>query len=128
MIPYIEIFPSFSVDDLKKAKTFYENIVGIPVAETPNGLILQIAVDQFAFIYPSPTHTPATYTILNFRVENVAATVDSLTAKGIEFLKYDGKIKTDDKGIKNTPDGPVVAWFTDPAGNILAVMEPMPLK
>jgi predicted enzyme related to lactoylglutathione lyase len=125
MIPFTEIFSSFSVNDIKKAKNFYEDTVGIPVNETPQGLLLQIAVDHFAFVYLSPTHQPATFTVLNFRVDDVERTVDRLTATGVKFLQYDGNAKTNEKGIKRTPNGPVVAWFTDPAGNILSIMEPM---
>ena len=126
MIPFTEIFPSFSVDDLKKAKAFYRDVVGIPVSELPNGLSLQIAVDHFAFVYPSTNHKPAEFTVLNFRVDSVDEAVDELNKMGVEMLQYGGSIATDAKGVKRHGPGPVVAWFKDPAGNILSVMEQMP--
>jgi hypothetical protein len=85
-------------------------------------LVLHLAGDRNTIIYPKPDFTPATYTILNFPVANVEETVDELTSRGVRFEHYDG-FEQDEKGIARGQDGPTIAWFTDPAGNILAVLE-----
>jgi len=74
------------------------------------------------FIYPKPNHSPATFTVLNFLVDDIETTVDELSDKGVKFEHYDGEIKTDAKGIHRN-GGPTIAWFKDPAGNILSVVE-----
>ncbi len=115
-------FASFSVNDIQKAKTFYSETLGLEVKDEMMGLIsLNIAGGARILIYPKPNHTPATFTVLNFPVDNIESAVDSLTKLGITFLQYEGEIKTDEKGI--THGDPKVAWFNDPAGNILSVLE-----
>ena len=113
-------FSSFSVDDLSKAKEFYDKTLGVNIAETPNGLGLHLAGGGEVFIYPKPNHVPATFTVLNFRVDNIEQTVDDLTARGVQFEHYEGEMPTDEKGIFRGV-GPLIAWFKDPAGNILSV-------
>ena len=119
-------FSSFSVDDLKKADGFYSDTLGIEVSEMPEGLDLQLAGGGHVFLYLKPNHVPATFTVLNFQVDNIDQAVDELTGLGIEFESYEGEIKTDDKGIfrgKAQGKGPDIAWFKDPAGNVLSVIE-----
>lgn len=116
-------FSGFSVNDIGKAKAFYGETLGLNVSESDGMLSLNIAGGIPILIYPKDNHTPATYTILNFPVDNVEQTVDELTRRGVRFEHYDyGEIKTDDKGIMRG-SGPTIAWFTDPAGNILSVIE-----
>lgn len=115
-------FSSFSVDDLEKAKEFYSTVLGIEVKELPEmGLELHIAGSNPIFLYPKEkNHVPATYTILNFPVENVEKAVDELVAKGIKFEHYP-EMGTDEKGISRW-ESHAMAWFKDPAGNILSVL------
>lgn len=117
-----EAFSSFSVNDIQKAKAFYEQTLGLKVSEKPEGLELQEPGGGSVFLYAKPNHAPATFTVLNFIVEDIEAAVDELTKQGVRFEQYDGEIKTDDKGIHRN-GGPVIAWFKDPAGNILSVLE-----
>jgi catechol 2,3-dioxygenase-like lactoylglutathione lyase family enzyme len=122
-------FSSFSVDDLKKAREFYGKTLGLKVSEKPEGLELQLAPGAPAFIYPKPNHTPASFTILNFPVDDIDRAVDELSKKGVRFEHYDlGDIKTDERGIAHPGEsgGPTIAWFKDPAGNILSVLEGAP--
>ncbi|HEY3198035.1 MAG TPA: VOC family protein [Nitrospirales bacterium] len=120
-------FSSFSVDDPQKAKTFYGQTLGLKVSEVPEmqGLLqLHLAGGNMILIYPKANHTPATFTIINFPVSDVEQTVDELTRLGVRFERYDDKnIKTDAKGISRG-QGPDIAWFKDPAGNILSVLKP----
>ncbi|HEV8081997.1 MAG TPA: VOC family protein [Chitinophagaceae bacterium] len=120
-------FSSFSVNDIQKAKEFYGKTLGIEVTDNPMGLIeLHIGGGNNIMIYPKPDHASATFTILNFPVDNIDKAVDELIAKGIVFEQYEGEIKTDKKGIARSTDksmGPNIAWFKDPAGNILSVIE-----
>ena len=117
-------FQSFSVDDLAKARAFYHDTLGLDVAEKPEGLEVEVGGGNKVFVYPKPDHKPATFTILNFAVDNVDTAVDRLKATGITFEKYDQPgIKTDDRGIARDSGGPAIAWFKDPAGNILSVLE-----
>jgi catechol 2,3-dioxygenase-like lactoylglutathione lyase family enzyme len=117
-------FFSYSVKDLQRAKEFYANTLGLDVRDTPEGLGLQLAGGGSAFLYPKPNHEPATFTVLNFRVDDVDKAVDALTAKGIRFEQYDmPNLKTDAKGISRG-HGPTIAWFKDPDGNILSVVQP----
>lgn len=113
-------FSGFSVDDLQKAKEFYSQTLGLDVSET-NGLVeLHIAGGTHILIYPKPDHTPATFTILNFPVSNIEQTVDDLTARGVRMeIYFEGQ---DERGISRG-GGPNIAWFKDPAGNILSVLE-----
>lgn len=116
-----EAFSGFAVDDLAAAKKFYADTLGVEVSENPAGLTLHIAGSRPVFVYPKPDHTPATYTILNFPVDDIDAAVDDLAARGVEFLKYDG-FGQDGKGISRG-GGPAIAWFTDPAGNVISVLQ-----
>lgn len=119
-------FSSFSVNDIAKAKQFYQDTLGLDVADRNGLLELHLKGDGNIMIYPKPNHTPATFTVLNFGVDNVEKAVDDLTAKGVKFEHYDmEQLKTDEKGISRGNGGPTIAWFTDPAGNILSVVEPM---
>ncbi len=116
-------FSTFSVNDLRKAKDFYGRVLGLEVSDMPEGLALRIAGGATIFIYPKPNHTPATFTILNFPVDDIEKAVDELTELGVVFEQYDEPIKTDEKGIHRGEEGPTIAWFKDPAGNILSVLE-----
>ena len=117
-------FSSFSVDDLKKAKEFYGDKLGLDIAETKEGLELNTG-DNAVFIYAKPNHTPASFTVLNFPVEDIEAAIDELNSLGISLEHYNlPDIKTDERGIARPPHGPTIAWFKDPAGNILSVVQP----
>ena len=116
-------FSGFSVDNLQKAKEFYSQILGLEVSVMNDLLNLHIAGGGRILIYPKPNHTPATFTILNFPVDNVEQAVDELAMLGVRFEHYDeANLKTDEKGIFRG-GGPKIAWFRDPAGNILSVLE-----
>jgi predicted enzyme related to lactoylglutathione lyase len=116
-------FSGFAVDDIGKAKQFYSETLGLEVTEENDLLTLHIAGDRPILVYPKPDHTPATFTILNFPVEDIESTVDQLAARGVDFERYEGTpIATDEKGIFRG-GGPLIAWFTDPAGNVLSVVE-----
>jgi catechol 2,3-dioxygenase-like lactoylglutathione lyase family enzyme len=115
-------FSGFSVDDLPRAKAFYGETLGIPVGEENGLLRLRVAGGNETVVYPKPGHEPASFTILNFPVADIEAAVDELTARGVAFERYDG-FEQDEKGISRNPGGPPIAWFRDPAGNILAVLE-----
>jgi len=119
-------FSSFSVNDVKKAKDFYGQTLGVDVSEEEEGLALNIDSGLQVFIYPKPNHKPATFTVLNFQVADVKRAVDELTRRGVRFESFEGEIKTDEKGIhwgEQKGQGPNVAWFKDPAGNFLSVIE-----
>jgi predicted enzyme related to lactoylglutathione lyase len=123
MFENTKAFSGFSVDDIEAAKQFYGETLGIRVSELGAGLLtLHIAGDRDIIVYPKPNHEPATFTILNFPVDDIDQAVDELSRRGIEFLRYDG-FSQDDKGIARGDEGPPIAWFTDPAGNILAVLQ-----
>ena len=115
-------FSGFSVDDIARAKDFYGTTLGLEVNDEPAGLRLRLAGGTSVFIYPKPNHTPATYTVLNFLVDDIEEAVDELSARGIRFERYEG-IEADERGIARDNYGPPIAWFTDPAGNILSVLE-----
>ena len=112
-------FSGFSVDDLEVAAKFYGETLGLRVSEEHGMLYLHIAGDRDTLIYPKEDHTPATFTILNFPVEDIDSAVDQLAARGIRFETVDG---ADEKGIFRSR-GPAIAWFKDPAGNILSVLQ-----
>jgi catechol 2,3-dioxygenase-like lactoylglutathione lyase family enzyme len=115
-------FSSFSVNDLQKAKEFYRETLGVEVKTDAEGLELHFPGNTI-FIYPKQNHVPATFTVLNFPVKNIEEAVDDLTRRGVRFEKYtEGELKTDEKGIFRG-DGPTIAWFKDPAGNFLSVIE-----
>jgi catechol 2,3-dioxygenase-like lactoylglutathione lyase family enzyme len=115
-------FSGFSVDDLERAKQFYGETLGLNVSENPAGLELQLGGGATVFVYPKPNHEPATFTVLNFQVANIEQAVDDLTAAGVRFERYDG-VESDERGISRGGGGPTIAWFKDPAGNILSVLE-----
>ncbi|HZI68630.1 MAG TPA: VOC family protein [Hanamia sp.] len=123
MLNQSKAFSSFSVHDIQIAKDFYGGVLGLKVSDNPMGLIeLDFGADHKTMIYPKPDHKPATFTVLNFPVADIEKTVDELTSKGVVFEQYD-YLQTDDRGISRDPRGPKVAWFKDPAGNILSVVE-----
>ena len=116
-------FSGFSANDTEKAKEFYGRTLGLKVSETNGLLTLHLAGGSNVLIYPKPNHTPATFTVLNFPVDDMDQAVDELTKRGVRFEIYDlPDLKTDNKGIMRG-SGPTIAWFKDPAGNILSVIE-----
>ncbi|HUD00422.1 MAG TPA: VOC family protein [Candidatus Polarisedimenticolaceae bacterium] len=115
-------FSGFSVDEIQKAKEFYTRTLGLDISESNGLLELHLAGGATVLIYPKPNHAPATFTVLNFPIANIEEAVDRLTKSGIQFERYEGDIKTDEKGIFRG-GGPLIAWFKDPAGNILSVLE-----
>jgi predicted enzyme related to lactoylglutathione lyase len=117
-------FSSFSVKDLRQAKEFYGETLGIKISETPEGLELNLADGNSVFLYPKPNHTPASFTVLNFPVEDIEEAVEELENIGIKLERYNlPDLKTDERGIMRGPKGPEIAWFKDPSGNILSVLE-----
>jgi predicted enzyme related to lactoylglutathione lyase len=118
-------FSGFSVDDIAKAKAFYGQTLGLPLNEEGPGLRMQLPGGGAVFIYSKPDHQPATFTILNFQVASIDEAVDELTRRGVRFEQYDSidGSKTDAKGIVRGSQGPTIAWFKDPAGNFLSVIE-----
>ena len=116
-------FSGFSVNDLQRAKEFYGQTLGLDVSEANGLLQLHLAGGMTILVYPKDNHTPATFTILNFPVANIEQAVDELARKGVRFESYnEGDLVTDEKGISRG-GGPNIAWFKDPAGNILSVLE-----
>ncbi len=124
MFKATKAFSSFSVDNLSQARNFYSDKLGIKVTDEPEmkGLAY-LNIDSIkVMLYEKSNHEPATFTVLNFPVKNVEKTVDDLISKGIRFEQYSGDLKTDSKGIFHG-GGPKIAWFKDPAGNIISVIE-----
>lgn len=121
MFATTKAFSGFAVDDVQKARAFYGETLGLETSEEHGMLTLHIAGDRPTLVYPKPDHEPATYTILNFPVEDIDAAVDALVARGVGFERYDG-FDQDEKGIARGA-GPPIAWFRDPAGNVLSVLE-----
>lgn len=125
MLGKTEAFSGFSVPDIDAAKEFYGETLGLEVTEEPPGLLsLKLATGAAIMVYPKPDHKPAVFTILNFPVDDLEETVDGLAERGVTFERYEG-FDQDDRGIAKPPEdgqGPDIAWFKDPAGNILAVM------
>jgi predicted enzyme related to lactoylglutathione lyase len=124
MLGKAKVFSSFSVDDLPKAKEFYGTTLGLEVTENKEmkTLTLHLATGGRVLVYPKgPAHAPATYTVLNFQVDDIDKAVDKLVSRGLRFEKYEG-FGQDAKGIARG-GGPLIAWFTDPAGNILSVLQ-----
>ena len=124
MVTMKDAFPGFSVDDLSAAREFYGTKLGLSVEDAPMGsLNVTLPSGQVVFVYPKDNHEPATYTVLNFPVDDIEAAVDQLTERGVTFERYEGTpLETDPKGIFRG-GGPNIAWFTDPAGNVLSVIE-----
>jgi catechol 2,3-dioxygenase-like lactoylglutathione lyase family enzyme len=114
-------FSGFSVDDLEAARAFYAETLGMEVSLEHGLMHLHVAGGSPIVVYPKVGHVPATFTILNFPVARIEAAVDALAERGVRFLRYDG-IETDERGILRG-NGPNIAWFNDPAGNILSVVE-----
>jgi catechol 2,3-dioxygenase-like lactoylglutathione lyase family enzyme len=121
MLKDSKAFSGFAVDDIEAARAFYADTLGIETSDENGMLTLHLAGDRPTLIYPKPGHEPAGYTILNFPVDDIDGAVDALAARGVEFLRYEG-FGQDDRGIMRE-QGPPIAWFTDPAGNILSVIE-----
>ncbi|WP_433514853.1 VOC family protein [Nonomuraea sp. CA-143628] len=121
MFETTKAFSGFSVDDIAAAKRFYGETLGLRVSEEHGMLTLHIAGGTDILVYPKEQHTPATFTCLNFPVEDIDKAVDELTARGVRFERYEG-FPQDPKGILRA-EGPPIAWFTDPAGNVLSVIQ-----
>jgi catechol 2,3-dioxygenase-like lactoylglutathione lyase family enzyme len=122
MLANAKAFSGFAVPDIAEAKRFYGETLGLQVSQPEDILLtLHLAGDRDVIVYHKPDFTPATYTILNFPVDDVDKTVDELAARGVTFKRYEG-FDQDEKGVFRG-EGPTIAWFTDPAGNILSVIE-----
>ena len=121
MFANTKAFSGFAVDDLEQARQFYEETLGIKTSEQHGLMTLHLAGGRDTLVYPKTGHTPASYTILNFPVDDIEAAVDGLTARGVQFVRYEG-MEQDERGIMRA-GGPYIAWFTDPAGNILSVLQ-----
>ena len=119
MFENTKAFSGFSVDDIGAAEQFYAGVLGLRVSEANGMLTLHIAGDRDTLVYPKDDHVPATYTILNFPVEDIETAVDELVARGVQFEHDDW---LDERGI-NRHGGPLIAWFKDPAGNVLSVLQ-----
>ena len=120
-----QAFSGFSVDDLAKAKEFYSVTLGLTVEPDGIGARLRLPGGGTVFFYPKPDHQPATFTVLNFEVDDIDAAVGDLAGRGVQFEHYDGIPGIDEKGIlrnRALNQGPDIAWFTDPAGNVLSVV------
>lgn len=118
-------FSSFSINDLAKAQAFYAEILGLAIENTGMGLSLKTG-GTTVFMYEKSNHAPATFTVLNFEVDHIDKAVDELLKKGIQFEHYDGETKTDENGILRgiaAGRGPDIAWFKDPSGNIISVLQ-----
>ena len=125
MLKANKAFSSFSVNDIQKAKDFYSQTLGVKVSHEDDHDLLRLHVgnDAPVMVYPKPNHSAASFTVLNFEVDDVDKAVDELSQRGVRFEKYNQpNLKTDERGIMRG-DGPVIAWFKDPAGNILSVVE-----
>lgn len=124
MLNHSQAFSGFSVNDLENARDFYTITLGLKVKDNPMGLLeLHLGGDTRILIYPKPDHVPARFTVLNFPVADIDKAVGELNSRGITFEKYEGAIKTDEKGIsRGNEHGPDIAWFKDPAGNILSIL------
>jgi predicted enzyme related to lactoylglutathione lyase len=125
MLDESKAYSGFAVPDLEAAKTFYGETLGLSVKTLMDDVLIQIGEDRPVLVYQKDDHQPANYTIFNFPVSDVDAAVDALTERGVEFVRYEG-FNQDEKGIARPEEpgqGPTIAWFTDPAGNILAVHE-----
>jgi catechol 2,3-dioxygenase-like lactoylglutathione lyase family enzyme len=127
MLQDSQAYSGFSVDDIDKAQKFYSEVIGLQVTEHHDELMLHLGSGAVVFIYPKgEQHVPASFTILNFPVNDINKAVEELAAKGVQFEHYDGDLKTDEKGIAHglaAHMGPDIAWFKDPAGNILSVLQ-----
>ena len=119
-----QAFSGFAVDDLDRAREFYGETLGLDLNDEGPGLGLKLGGGGTVFVYPKEDHQPATFTVLNFPVGDIEAAVAALRERGVEFERYAGTpIETDDDGIMRGGHGPLIAWFKDPAGNVLSVIE-----
>ena len=125
MLGESKAFSGFSVDDIPKAKEFYAGTLGLEVTEEHGMLGLRLGGGATVLVYPKPDHTPASFTVLNFPVDDVGRAVDELTAAGVRFERYPHLGEADDKGVYRG-EGPDIAWFKDPAGNVLSVLSDGP--
>lgn len=117
-------FSGFAVDDVPRARQFYGEVLGLDVTERNGMLVLHLAGDRHVLVYPKgPAHVPARYTVLNFPVPDVAAAVRELEGRGVRFERYEGTPTATDADGVFRGGGPLIAWFTDPAGNVLSVIE-----
>lgn len=132
MLRDAKAFSGFAVDDVPRAKEFYGSTLGLDVvdvplgmegSDVPTGLEIRLGPDTKVLVYPKPDHIPATFTILNFVMDDIDRAVDALIARGVQFEHYETEPKTDAKGIHRNPDVQPVAWFRDPAGNILSLIQ-----
>jgi catechol 2,3-dioxygenase-like lactoylglutathione lyase family enzyme len=124
MLENSKAFSGFAAPDIAKENKFYRQTLGLKTSEDDGLLRLHLAGGNNVLIYPKPNHVPATFTVLNFPVDDVDGAVDELTKRGVRFEHYNqGDLKTDEKGIMRG-NGPTIAWFKDPAGNILSVLKP----
>jgi catechol 2,3-dioxygenase-like lactoylglutathione lyase family enzyme len=121
MFTNTKAFSGFAVDDIERARAFYSDTLGIRTSEEHGLLTLHLAGDRATLVYPKPGHTPADYTILNFPVDDIDKAVDELVERGVTFERYDG-MEQDEKGVMRA-GGPYIAWFKDPAGNVLSVLQ-----
>ena len=121
MFANTKAFSGFAVDDMAKARAFYAETLGLKTSQENGLLTLHLAGDRPTLVYPRPGHTPAGYTILNFPVQDIEKAVDELVARGVEIERYEG-FDQDERGIFRG-GGPLIAWFTDPAGNVLSVIQ-----
>jgi catechol 2,3-dioxygenase-like lactoylglutathione lyase family enzyme len=121
MFANTKAFSGFAVDDMDKARQFYGETLGLKTSEEHGLMTLHLSGDRPTLVYPKPDHTPADYTILNFPVDDIDEAVDKLAARGVRFERYDG-FGQDEKGISRE-EGPYIAWFKDPAGNVLSVLQ-----
>jgi catechol 2,3-dioxygenase-like lactoylglutathione lyase family enzyme len=123
MFENTKAFSGFAVDDVEKARQFYGETLGLKTSEEYGLLTLHLAGDRPTLVYPKPDHTPANYTILNFPVDDIESAVDELVARGVRFERYDGMDQDQDERGIFRGGGPYIAWFTDPAGNVLSVLQ-----
>jgi catechol 2,3-dioxygenase-like lactoylglutathione lyase family enzyme len=121
MIDSTRAFSGIAVDDVAAAREFYGETLGLTTSEEHGLLRLELDAGHHVLAYPKPGHVPATFTVLNFPVDDIDAAVDDLAAKGVRFERYEG-MEQDEKGIMRVA-GPYIAWFTDPAGNILSILQ-----
>ena len=121
MLRHDDIFSGFAAPDLEAIRTFYRDVVGLDVGDDHGMVWIGIGGGKRVLVYPKPDHQPATYTVLNLPADDVEAAVDELAAKGVRFEHYGGELQTDAKGIMRG-NGPDIAWFKDPAGNIVSVI------
>ena len=121
MFANTKAYSGFAVNDLQRAREFYGDTLGLKTSEEHGLMSLHLAGGRDTLVYPKPDHTPATYTILNFPVDDIEKAVDELTARGVQLEKYEGASQ-DDRGIARG-EGPYIAWFKDPAGNLLSVLQ-----